>query len=88
VIDESQTEQQLFGEKVRAAREQANLSQAAVARKIQSTQHYISDVEGGRLNVRLKAMVAIAKALRKHLIIELAELPKPKRQRRPKIGSS
>src|SRR3984893_8027914 len=50
-----------FGKKLRAARIRAGLTHAEVAEQAGLTQQYVSVVEGGRQNITLSTMIALAR---------------------------
>ena len=52
------------GETIRSYRKQSQLSQEKLAEKADLNPKYLSEVERGRANISLDAMVRIAKALK------------------------
>ena len=55
--------QQILGENIRVARKYAELSQEKLAEKADLHPTYISDVERGKENISIGALVRIAKPL-------------------------
>ena len=53
-----------FGQKIRLRREELDCTQAELARKIHTTQPYISRLERGNFNPSMKMIINIATALR------------------------
>ena len=54
----------IVGQKVRAYRKQADLSQEALAEKASLSYKYLGEVERGYVNVSLDSLMRIAKALK------------------------
>jgi len=67
--------EEIFGVKLRRAREKARLSQRAVAERIDPpvTQHWVSAVENGTQSPKENSMRRLARAVGKRLIIELVD---------------
>ncbi len=57
----------ILGETIRARRKQARVSQEKLAEKADLNPKYLSEVERGRANISLDALVRISKALKVHL---------------------
>ncbi|MGB7749526.1 MAG: helix-turn-helix transcriptional regulator [Verrucomicrobiia bacterium] len=55
---------QIVGQKIRACRKQAGLTQEKLAEKADLTYKYVGEVERGTVNISLDSLVRIAKALR------------------------
>lgn len=54
----------IVGQKIRALRKQANLSQEELAEKADLSYKYVGEVERGTVNISLDSMMRLAKALR------------------------
>lgn len=65
------------GEKVRAARDAAGLSQAQVAKRVGLTRSSVANLEAGRQDMNLSRLALIARVLKLDLneLIALVELP-------------
>jgi transcriptional regulator with XRE-family HTH domain len=59
---------QIVGQKIRARRKQAGLTQEKLAEKADLTYKYVGEVERGTVNISLDSLVRIAKALRVRLL--------------------
>ena len=57
----------IVGQKIRACRKQARLTQEKLAEKADLTYKYVGEVERGVVNISLDSLVRIAKALRVRL---------------------
>ena len=57
----------ILGETIRARRKQARVSQEKLAEKADLNPKYLSEVERGRANISLDALVRISKALKVQL---------------------
>lgn len=60
--------QERFGRRVRELREQAGLSQDALAAKSQISRPYLAEIETGRRNPSLTIVEAIAKGLKVSIV--------------------
>lgn len=61
-----------FGAHVRALREKLEIDQYVLAERCERTQAWVSQVENGKMNVTLTALLALAKALRVPVVELLA----------------
>lgn len=61
--DESKKSQIAFGKNLRRARLKASMTQLALATASGTTESYISQIEGGQINVTLETMERLAAAL-------------------------
>jgi transcriptional regulator with XRE-family HTH domain len=68
------THRRILGQKIRAFRKQAGLSQEQLAEKADLSYKYVGEVERGCVNISLDSLVRIAKALRVALRQLLGEL--------------
>ena len=69
-----------FGQKVRLRREELDCTQAELARKIHTTQPYISRLERGNFNPSMNMIINIATALKisiDYLLLDTAEKTTP-----------
>ena len=58
---------QIVGQRIRACRRQAHLTQEKLAEKADLTYKYVGEVERGVVNISLDSLARIAKALRVRL---------------------
>jgi transcriptional regulator with XRE-family HTH domain len=66
----------VVGREVRRAREEAALSQAEVARRLNVSPSYISNLEAGRVNITLGQLANIAGAMGVAMDVHLRAVPR------------
>lgn len=66
----------VVGKEIRRAREEAALSQADVARRLDVSPSYISNLEAGRVNVTVGQLANIASALGVAMDVHLRAVPR------------
>lgn len=72
-----------LGDRIRKAREQADISQAELARRIGISKNAMNTIEGGQSDPRVSRIVAIARVLgvSTDTLLDIQEKPTAKRQR-------
>jgi transcriptional regulator with XRE-family HTH domain len=75
-----------FGKKLRAARIRAGLTHAEVAEQAGLTQQYVSVVEGGRQNITLSTMIALARVTGHEVRVVLRRVRRQPEVAMPKSG--
>jgi len=63
LVPSSAKYRRILGENIRASRKQAGLSQEKLAEKAELNSAYVSDVERGKENISVDALMRIANAL-------------------------
>ena len=77
-----------LGDRIRQAREQADISQAELARRIGISKNAMNTIEGGQSDPRVSRIVAIARVLgvSTDTLLDMQEKPPATRQRTRKAA--
>jgi len=77
-----------LGDRIRQAREQADISQAELARRIGISKNAMNTIEGGQSDPRVSRIVAIARVLglSTDTLLDIQEKPPATRQRTRKAA--